>query len=158
MKEHVYTTTCNWVNVKPGAEFKYDAYSRDHMLQVPGKLGLQLSSDAAFRGNSGLHNPEELLLASVSSCHMLWYLHLCSSSGINVLLYTDVAEGTMQEQVNGSGKFTQIILHPVVTIADAAHTEQALNLHANAHKMCFIANSCNFDILHLAKIIVKLPK
>jgi organic hydroperoxide reductase OsmC/OhrA len=94
------------------------------------------------------HNPEEMLLASISSCHMLWYLHLCSSENISVTSYIDNANGVMLEYKNGSGKFTEVILNPIVTISDIAKKEIAETLHAKANEMCFIANSLNFIVKH----------
>jgi organic hydroperoxide reductase OsmC/OhrA len=94
-----------------------------------------------------MHNPEDLFLASLSSCHMLWYLHLCADAGIIVTDYSDEATGTML-QANEGGHFTEVILHPVVTITDASKMDKANALHHEANKNCFIANSCNFKVKH----------
>ena len=103
------------------------------------------SSDPAFRGDPARWNPEELLLASVSACHKLWYLHFCAVSGVVVTDYVDHAEGTMVTEPEGDGRFTEIVLKPQVTIGagDAALAEK---LHHDAHEKCFIANSVNFPI------------
>ena len=92
--------------------------------------------------------------SSLSSCHMLWYLHLCSENGIVVLDYKDQAVGTMAETEDGSGHFTEVKLFPIVTLADESQVELAESLHAQANKMCFIANSCNFPVRHEARHIV----
>jgi len=109
-----------------------------------------LSSDPAFRGDATKYNPEELLLASVSSCHMLWYLHLCTTEGISVLAYEDSPVGIMIENEDGSGHFTEITLHPSITLSDDKMKSRADELHEKANKHCFIANSCNFPIHHKA--------
>ena len=106
------------------------------------------SSDPAFRGDSSRYNPEEMLLASLSSCHMLWYLHLCSEAEVIVTAYEDNAVGEMEETSNGSGRFAKVILRPVVTVQEESMLHKANELHQKANEMCFIANSCNFPVLH----------
>ena len=112
------------------------------------------SSDPAFRGNKTRYNPEELLVASLSSCHMLWYLHLCSEAGVVVTDYKDDATGLMEETANGGGHFTEVILKPVVTVTDSSMIEKANALHAKANELCFIANSVNFKVRHHPACIV----
>ena len=106
------------------------------------------SSDPEFRGDRAKHNPEELLLAAVSSCHMLWYLHLCSEAKIVVTDYVDNATGILHETVNGNGKFSSITLNPIVTVIEKAMIEQATELHIKANEFCFVANSLNFKVDH----------
>lgn len=113
---------------------------------VSGKPTILGSSDVAFRGDPTKYNPEELLLASVSSCHMLWYLHLCATNSVVVTNYLDQPIGIMQENKDGSGKFVEVILKPVVTITDNSDQLQAAQLHQQAHQYCFIANSLNFPV------------
>ena len=112
------------------------------------KKALPGSSDPAFLGDSARYNPELLLLASLSSCHMLWYLHLCAVNGIVVQAYEDCASGTMAEDATGSGRFTSAVLAPEVTLAPDSDHAKALRLHDEAHQKCFIANSVNFPIRH----------
>lgn len=126
----------------------YTGYERAHDVWVKGKPKIKGSSDPHFRGDKGRYNPEELLVASLSSCHMLWYLHLCSVAGIIVLSYTDKAEGIMEETDNGSGRFARVNLNPNVGLPDALMIDKAMALHQQAHDMCFIANSCNFPVYH----------
>jgi len=121
---------------------------RSHTISVQGKAVINASSDPAFRGDSSRYNPEELLVASLSSCHMLWFLHLCSAAGIIVLEYEDNATGTMAESGNGSGFFTNVTLHPAVVVSHQSMIEPANALHRDAHKHCFVANSCNFPVEH----------
>ena len=112
------------------------------------------SSDPAFRGDPTKHNPEELFLSSIASCHMLWYLHFCSEAKIVVTDYQDQAIGHMEENENGSGQFKEVFLNPVVTIHNQDKMKLASDLHHKAHQYCFIANSCNFPIQHQAVIWV----
>jgi organic hydroperoxide reductase OsmC/OhrA len=113
-----------------------------------GKPALALSADPSFRGDATKHNPEELFLASLSSCHMLWYLHLCSAHNITVTKYLDKAEGLMEEEKSGKGRFKSVILKPEVCIQEADKIELAQKLHDEANAYCFISNSCNFEIKH----------
>lgn len=148
MKTHHYKTTVNWTgNTGKGTE-NYKAYTRDYIILANGKPDIKGSSDPAFLGDRTRYNPEELLLASLSSCHMLWYLHLCSEAGVIVTAYSDSAEGTMAETPNGSGQFTGVTLKPTITVAKASMIDKANALHHKANEMCFIANSCNFPVYH----------
>jgi organic hydroperoxide reductase OsmC/OhrA len=142
---HRYRTSLAWT-ASAGATSSYAAYSRDHVVRVDGKPDVPLSSDPAFRGNAARHNPEELLIASLSSCHMLWYLHLCADAGIVVTGYVDAAEGTVVEDAaTGGGRFERVVLRPRVTIS-AGDAAKAAELHHAAHRLCFIANSVNFPV------------
>jgi organic hydroperoxide reductase OsmC/OhrA len=157
-KEHTYTTHLTWTGNKGTGTSQYKAYDRDHILQVTGKQEIPGSSDPSFRGSAARYNPEELLVSSLSSCHMLWYLHLCSVNNIVVTAYRDQARGTMIENPDGSGYFSEVLLCPVVTITDASQTAQALELHHEANKMCFIANSVNFPIRHEPQCLTDLSQ
>jgi organic hydroperoxide reductase OsmC/OhrA len=142
-KHHHYRTSLAWT-ASAGATTSYIAYSRDHVVRSAGRPDLLMSSDPAFRGDAARHNPEELLAASLSSCHMLWYLHLCAVAGIVVTEYADEAEGVMVEDASG-GRFERVRLHPRVTIA-AGDAAKAAALHHDAHRLCYIANSVNFPV------------
>jgi organic hydroperoxide reductase OsmC/OhrA len=148
MTKHTFATTIRWTGNNGPGTTRYDAYERSHVLSIQGKPDLLCSSDTAFRGNGGMHNPEDLLVASLSSCHMLWYLHLCADAGIVVTGYTDNATGIMETDAQGEGRFSAVILNPVVTVAEASMTNKAIELHTLAHRKCFIANSCNFPVTH----------
>lgn len=111
-----------------------------------GKPEIAASSDPSFRGDAARYNPEELLVAALSSCHMLAYLHVCADAGIVVTAYEDAAKGTMKLNRDGSGEFTEVVLSPVVTIQDPSQEELANELHHRAHELCFIARSVNFDV------------
>lgn len=157
-KAHRYTTTLNWTGNKGEGTANYKAYDRDHVFTVPGKPELPGSSDPSFRGNPARYNPEELLIASLSSCHMLWYLHLCSVNDIVVVDYQDNAEGVMIEKGDGSGYFSEVILRPVVTITNADKVERAKELHHEASKFCFIASSVNFPVKHEPEFKAAAPR
>lgn len=146
-KEHFYKTNVEWTGNRGEGTSHYKGYDRSHRITVANKAVIEASSDTAFMGDASKYNPEELLLAALSSCHMLWFLHLCSDNGIVVVEYTDNATGVMIETVSG-GHFTEVLLHPVVKITDKTNIEKANALHEEANKKCFIANSCNFPVKH----------
>ena len=106
-----------------------------------------------FRGDSARYTPEELLVASLSTCHMLWFLHLCADAGIVVTEYEDAASGEMSENADGSGEFTLVILRPRVVITDSARIADAMALHPLAHELCFIARSVNFPVQHEPMVV-----
>lgn len=147
-RKHQYEAKIVWTGNKGSGTLDYRAYDRSYLVKIVGKPDIIGSSASVFNGDKKAHNPEDLLLAAVSSCHMMWYLHLCSEQGIVVLEYTDKATGELQEEKDGAGKFTNITLHPEVVINDKENIEKAKNLHSEANKMCFIANSLNFAVQH----------
>jgi len=143
-REHTYRASLEWTGAAHGATTSYAAYSREYRIDFLGKPPLSGSADPAFRGDPALLNPEEMLVAALSSCHMLSYLALCALAGIAVASYTDDAVGTMEE-TGGVGKFTRTVLKPRVTIS-AGDLEKAKALHEEAHHQCFIAASVNFPV------------
>lgn len=145
-RNHEYQSKITWTGNRGSGTLDYRAYDRNYKISIEGKQEIEGSSDSAFSGDQSKHNPEDLLLSAVASCHMLWYLHLCSEQGIVVMEYTDNARGVMQEDKNGSGKFTEITLYPEVVITNESKTGLAQALHEEAGKMCFIANSLNFKV------------
>ncbi len=149
---HGYAVQVDWTGNRGTGTSGYRAFGRDHLLTARGKPPIQGSADPAFRGDAAAWNPEELLVASISACHKLWYLHLCAEAGISVHGYSDAAEGRMAENEDGAGRFVDVTLHPRVTIASGDDTARARSLHAIAHAKCFIANSINFPIRIVAEI------
>lgn len=147
-KQHHYSTTVSWTGNKGSGTSAYTAYERAHNIQANNKAVIAASSDVSFRGDKTKYNPEELLVASLSSCHMLWYLHLCAVNNVVVVAYNDNASGTMEETANGGGRFIEVVLHPEVVVTDAAMLSKANELHEQAHQLCYIANSCNFPVKH----------
>ena len=146
MKLHSYLIKVDWTGNDGTGTKTYRGYRRDHMIQAEGRPPLAGSSDPAFRGDPGRYSPEDLLVASLSSCHMLWYLHLCSANQVNVVGYRDNALGTMEETADGSGAFVRVLLRPQVTIAAGSDPARAQALHHEAHRFCFIARSVNFPV------------
>jgi len=140
---HHYRLQLDW---KGDHTRDYESYTREHFIRINGKTELRATADPLFRGDVALHNPEDLLLAALSGCHLLTYLALCARARINVLSYCDEAEGTLVLTKDGGGHFTEVMLRPQVIIEDAAHVEKAIAFHAAAHKYCFIANSVNFPV------------
>jgi organic hydroperoxide reductase OsmC/OhrA len=147
-KEHNYSLNIKWTGNTGTGTSDYRAYHRDFTLSAEGKPELYCSSDPAFLGDGKKYNPEDMLVAALSSCHMLWYLHLCADAGIVVLSYSDNATGIMTEVKGGRSAFTEVVLHPRVKISGEKHKERALSLHDEAKNFCFIANSINFTIRH----------
>ncbi|RQO41452.1 peroxiredoxin [Chryseobacterium sp. KBW03] len=154
-REHHYKTIIQWTGNKGTGTSGYRDYERSHVISTENKTVIDGSSDPAFRGDKTKHNPEDLFLSSLSACHMLWYLHFCSEAGIIVTYYTDEATGIMTETASGSGHFTEVTLHPAVTVAEASMIEKAEQLHHKANEYCFIANSVNFPVKHIPIMLVK---
>jgi organic hydroperoxide reductase OsmC/OhrA len=145
-RQHHYAITVRWTGNLGTGTSDYRAYSRDHEIAATSKPEIAGSSDPLFRGDRARWNPEELLVASLSTCHQLWYLHLAAQAGIVVTAYVDQAEGTMEEQPDGSGRFTRVVLRPAVTVRAGSDVERATALHHDAHTKCFVANSVNFPV------------
>lgn len=144
-KQHTYATHTEWTGNLGEGTSGYRAYSRDHVISAAGRPDLAGSSDPAFRGDATRWNPEDMLLGSLSACHMLWYLHFCAQARIIVLAYHDDAQATMVEDPAG-GRFTRALLRPVATLAAGGDAALATALHEEAHRQCFIANSVNFPV------------
>jgi len=143
---HRYEVALAWTgNLGPGTA-SYTAYTRDHLLVAPGKPALACSADPAFRGDPARYNPEELFIASIASCHMLWYLHLCADAGVRVLSYEDCPSGVLQESGMQAGELISIDLFPRIRVEDASHVETAHALHSQAHALCFLARSVRTPI------------
>ncbi|HEY5225114.1 MAG TPA: OsmC family protein [Microbacteriaceae bacterium] len=146
--EHHYAVAMQWTGNRGTGTSGYKEYGRDHVLHADGKPDIAGSSDRVFFGDADRWNPEELLLAALSQCHMLSYLHVAARHGVQVLAYSDSATGTMQQDDSDGGHFTLAVLRPRVTIADPAQLEMAQSLHEEAAQKCFIAASVNFPVTH----------
>ena len=143
---HGFRAKTRWTGNMGTGTSGYRDYSRDHVVSMPGKPDLFGSSAPAFRGDAARHNPEDLLVAALSACHMLWYLHFCAVNNIVVTAYEDDASGTMQTEADGNGRFTNVTLRPRVTISGTCDEAKAIALHNQAHKFCFVSNSVNFPV------------
>ena len=147
---HQFKAHIIWTGASQGPAVTYDGYSREYLIEIDGKPPLRGSSAPIYMGDAGLHNPEDLLVASLSTCHMLWYLHLCTDAGVHVSGYIDDAEGTL-DMADGKMVFTGVVLRPKVTLIKG-DPEKALAIHKEASEACFIANSVNFPVTHQPKI------
>jgi len=147
-RTHRYVVSVDWTGNEGVGTSSYTSYKRDHVIASGQKPVIQGSSDPSFRGDAGRWNPEELLVAALSACHKLWYLHLCSANGIAVTSYSDQACGTMEEDEAGGGRFVHVKLRPMVTICHGQDRGLASRLHHDANARCFIANSVNFQVEH----------
>jgi organic hydroperoxide reductase OsmC/OhrA len=147
-KVHRYDTEVTWTGDLGTGTSTYRAYDRAHEISAAGPPPILGSADPGFRGDPSRWNPEQLLLVSLSQCHMLSYLALCAMSGVVVTAYTDHAHGTMTETAGGGGSFTEVVLRPEVEVAEQGMADKALALHGDAHRVCFIAQSVNFPVLH----------
>lgn len=151
---HHYEVTVAWTGNRGEGTSGYRAYGRDHEVTADGRPAIAGSADRAFRGSAERWDPERLLVAALSECHMLSYLHLCADSGVVVVDYVDHAEGSMQQTPDGGGHFTEVRLKPRVTVAEESMAHAARELHGRAHELCFIASSVNFPVMHAPTVEV----
>lgn len=153
-KEHTYNLTVKWTGNNGRGTIDYRSYGRNHQIWAENKEEILASSDPAFRGDRTKYNPEEFLVASLSSCHMLWFLHLCADSGVIVTDYVDKPVGVMVETENGGGKFKEVTLNPTITVTDISMVDKIDGIHRKANELCFIANSVNFPVYHKSTCLV----
>lgn len=149
MGQHTYEVEVVWTGNRGTGTSDYRAYGRDHEVLAAGRPMIPGTSDPAFRGDATRWNPEQLLVVSLSQCHMLWYLHLCADNGIVVTAYHDRPLGTMNDE-----RFTSVVLRPQITITDESLVPKAIELHHDAHERCFIANSVNFAVTHEPTVVL----
>jgi organic hydroperoxide reductase OsmC/OhrA len=149
-RQHHYKATLTWTGNQGEGTISSSKYQRSHTVEIQGKPLILASSDVPFRGESTKHNPEDFFISALSACHMLWYLHLCADAGVVVTAYIDEVSGTMEEKETAGGYFSEVILHPVITLQYKSMQELAEQMHQEANKKCFIANSCNFPVQHKA--------
>lgn len=152
-RHHTYDCVVTWTGNRGSGTRGYRDYDRTHDVAAQGRPTLPGSADPAFRGEATRWNPEMLLVASLSQCHMLWYLHLAADAGVVVTDYVDQAMGTMVEQDDGSGQFVEVVLRPAVTVTQPSEVDLARQLHDRAHATCFIARSVNFPVRHEPTIV-----
>jgi organic hydroperoxide reductase OsmC/OhrA len=143
---HGFATKVEWTGNTGAGTASYRGYGRSHVISAPGKPPIPGSSDPAFRGDAARYNPEELLVASLSACHMVWYLHLCAEADVVVTAYVDESDGEMTLDADGGGRFTRVTLRPRVTVDEGSDAALARALHDEAHRRCFIANSVSFPV------------
>src|SRR3954466_2875608 len=154
-KTHDYKAKLLWEGNLGDGTTSYMGYGRRYRLKIDGKPDIVGSADPMFRGDANAYNPEDLFIAALSSCHLLSYLALCARSKINVVAYEDNAIGTLLLTPNGGGIFESVTLRPVVTLAEGSDVNRALELHEQAHDLCFIAASVKIPLLHEPQIKVQ---
>jgi len=147
MKSHEFQLETVWVGNQGSGTSDYKAYSRAHVIRASGKPEIQGSSDAVFHGDATRWNPEELLIAALSQCHMLSFLHVAQAAGVVVESYEDQASGVLETRPDGSGRITEVTLRPRIHVS-AGEVSQIPALHQRANELCFIANSVNFPVHH----------
>ena len=148
MSEHEYAVRVTWTGNTGDGTTHYRSYRRDHTVTTEGPPPLLGSADPTFRGDASRWNPEQLLLAALSQCHLMSYLHACVQVGVVVTAYVDDAEGRMQVDRDGSGRFTEVVLRPRVTVTEPGMVPAATAAHRRANELCFIANSVSFPVRH----------
>lgn len=152
---HLFKVALNWMKKDNISSSLSRIYTKSHHISIEGKPDLEVSAAKAFKGDPNLYNPEDLLLSSLTSCHMMSYLYCCMQHKIDVISYQDHSEATLQVNPDGSGKIVKVDLFPDIIISDSSQIELALSLHKKANELCFIANSCNFPVYHHAKCSAK---
>jgi organic hydroperoxide reductase OsmC/OhrA len=153
-RRHEYETETTWTGDRGEGTASFRAYDRLYDTTAPGRPAIAGSSDPAFRGDAGRWNPELLLVAALSQCHLLWFLHRAAVNDVVVTGYRDRAAGVMTEDPDGGGRFEEVVLRPVVTVADDAMAERTEALHREAAALCFIAASVNFPVRHEPRTLV----
>jgi organic hydroperoxide reductase OsmC/OhrA len=151
---HSYDVTITWTGNEGTGTSGYRDYSRAHDVTADGRAPITGSSDPAFRGDGNRWNPEQMLTATLSQCHMLSYLHVCADAGVVVTGYADHARGTMIQTADGGGHFTEVVLRPHVIVASSDMVDAATRLHESAHAKCFIASSVRFPVRHEPTVTV----
>lgn len=146
--KHIFKVALSWFSTEETSSPRSKVYRKSHRISIEGKADLEISAAKAFKGNPTLYNPEDLLLSSLVSCHMMSYLYICAQNNIEVFSYSDHAEAILAVNSDGSGRFVEVILNPEVVILNQDQIALALDLHKKANQLCFIANSCNFPVLH----------
>ena len=153
---HHFELTVTWTGNQGTGTSTYRAYSRNYEVMGDGKsAGIAGSSAPAFRGDKSRYNPEDLLIASLSACHMLWVLHLCAEAKITVVEYVDSASGTMALNADGSGQFSEVVLRPRITVIETGREDDIRAINVKSHSLCFIARSVNFPVRHDPTIVVR---
>src|SRR5690606_21715483 len=151
--KHEYSVKVTWTGNCGQGTSDYKSYNRDHVVSIESKSDILGSSDPAFRGDKTKHNPEELFVSSLSTCHMLWYLPLCAQAGVVVTEYVDNAIGVMEEDSTGSGRFVKVTLNPMATVTEASMISEANERHKRANELCFNDNSLNLLVVHNPKTV-----
>jgi len=140
----IHTATINWKQDE-GDHFNLGRYTRVHEIAFNGGTTIQASGapgnvPAQFSSETAV-DPEELFVAALSSCHLLWFLDLARRAGLEILSYVDQAQGVMETDAGGRPAITKVTLRPRVETDEPVDADTLKTLHAQAHDACFIANS-----------------
>ncbi|MDI2097500.1 OsmC family protein [Ruicaihuangia caeni] len=150
-QEHRFAVEVEWTGNRGSGTSSARAFEREHIVRAPGKPELAGSAAPVFRGDAARWNPEELLIAALSQCHMMSYFYAAVQHGIVVTGYRDAATGVI-EMEGAAGQFTSVTLRPEVTVSPSealtADPGLADRLHDEAERLCFIARSVNFPVHH----------
>lgn len=157
MTTHTYELGLTWTGNRGTGTSGYRDYGREVLARSEGRADLELSADRSFRGDATRWNPEVLLLAALSECHLLSLLHVAVMHGVTVTAYEDAPQGWMEQSGIG-GRFTRVLLRPRVTVADPAHVGLMEELHREAGRACFIASSVSFPVEHEPETVVADPR
>ncbi len=145
-RHHEYSACIEWTGNTGEGTATYKSYKRSWQLATSGKPLVECSNDPVLGGDPTRHNPEDMLVASVASCHMLWYLHLCAVAGITVTSYKDIPLAIGEMEASGAGRFKSITLRPQITVTITSDVVKAQAIHDDVHQYCFIARSINFPV------------
>ena len=146
MLEREFKVHTKWSSLTENDMYKSGINPKTHSTHIKNKDILTISAAKEFKGDKTKHNPEDLFLSALSSCHMMSYMYLCDKNNITLLNYTDETSGVLVVNSDGSGEFISIVLHPIVTILEKNKIDLAIRLHKEANRLCFIANSCSVPI------------
>lgn len=153
MSQHEFISRVVWTGNKGQGTQNYKTYGRTWNIEVEGKPIVECSNDPVLGGDPTLMNPEDLLLSSLSACHMLWYLHLASQNKITVFGYDDAPTAIGETSPNGAGRFLSAVLKPTIIVQAGVDLVRAAELHHEIHQYCFIARSINFPVSYEPKFI-----
>ncbi len=152
MLEKEFKVHTKWSSLTESDTSKARNNSKTHSIHIKSKDVLTISAAKEFKGDQTKHNPEDLFLSALSSCHMMSYMYLCDKNNITLVNYTDETSGILEVKADGGGKFISIVLYPIVTILEKNKIDLAIRLHREANRLCFIANSCSVPIDHKPQI------
>ncbi|MBU2980759.1 OsmC family protein [Lentibacter algarum] len=153
-RKHDFEAKVVWTGNTGEGTAHYKAYERTWEVQTEGKPVVKCSNDPLLGGDPTLHNPEDMLIAALSSCHMLWYLHMASDAGVTVLAYEDDPVGHGESEASGAGQFVSADLRPRITVAAGTDLAKADAIHSEIGKVCFIARSVAFPVHHKARYVI----
>ena len=153
MKQHDYTARVVWTGNRGQGTATYKGYDRTWNVETPGKPVIHCSNDPLLGGDPTLHNPEDLLIAALASCHMLWYLHLASNAGIAVQGYRDDPLAVGEGEIGGAGRFLRATLRPEIVVPAGTDLAKAEAIHHEISKVCYIARSVIFPVSYAATYV-----